>query len=401
MTVASCPKCVVVTGSNLYSALQLTFAVMNIAINTRALNGNEAAAMLLKKKFEQLASLHTEHHFIFITANEQYAENEALKNIQTILLKQASNIPLLWKYWYNFKLVALLKKIKADVVVHADIACSLRTKLPQWISVNDFAFLDFPQVYPKKYNRFLHVNAGSFFNKASNIFITSVYLQEQIIQRYPVAEKKVTILYPAADETYQLLDWKKREEVKAIYAAGKEYFLYSGIIHAQSNLTNLLKAFSLFKKWQKSNMQLILAIDTATDATTFFNSLQTYKHKADVLLLKDTMEEELRSITAAAYAFVAPALFNDNPAILLNALQCGVPVIAGNTLPVTEIFGDAVLYADCNNIKELADKMMLLFKDEDMRRAFINRGLQQVKQYNWDANINELWKNILATNQPV
>ena len=401
MAAARYTECAAVSYSYLYSALQLTFAVMNIAINTRALSGNEATAMLLKKKFQQLASLHTEHHFIFITANEGYAENKALKNLQTISLKQASNNPLLWKYWYNFTLVTLLKKIKADIVVHADIACSLRTKLPQWISVSDLAFIDFPEVNPKKYNRFLQANAGSFLNKASNIFTTSVYLQEQIIQRYPVAQKKVTVLNTGADEKYQLINWEQREAVKATYANGKEYFLYSGIIHAQSNLTNLLKAFSLFKKWQKSNMQLILAIDTTINATIFFQSLQTYKHKADVLLLKDIMEEDLRSLTAAAYAFVSPALFNDKTHAILNALQCGVPVIAGNTLPIIEIFGEAILYADCSNVQELADKMMLLFKDEDLRRTFINKGLQQVKQYSWDSNINQLWKNILATNQPV
>jgi len=373
---------------------------MNIAINTRVLNGNEAAAMLLKKKIEQIAATHAEHNFIFITSNAGYAENKALKNIQTILLKQVSNNPLLWKYWYNFTLVALLKKIKADVVVHTDIICSLRTKLPQWISVNDLAFTDFPEVYPKKYNRFLRVNAVSFLNRAGNILAASNYLQEQIIQRYSVTDKKIKVLYPAADEKYQPINWEQREQVKATYAAGKEYFLFSGIIHAQTNLINLLKAFSLFKKWQKSNMQLVLAIATTTDATTFIKSLQTYKHKADVLLLKDATEDELCSITAAAYAFVTPALFNDNTSILLNALQCGVPVITGNTLSNTEIFDEAVLYADCNDVKELADKMMLLFKDEDMRRAFINKGLQQVKQYNGDSSAKLLWKNILATIQP-
>ena len=373
---------------------------MNIAINTRVLNGNEAAAMLFKKKFEQIAAIHSEHNFIFITANEEYVENKALKNIQTILLKQVSNNPLLWKYWYNFALNALLKKIKADVVVHADIVCSLRTKLPQWVSFNDLAFTDFPLVYPQKYNRFLQANAGKFLNKASNILAASAYLKEQIIQRYSIADKKITVFYPATDEKYQPINWELREQVKATYAAGKEYFLFSGIIHAQSNLINLLKAFSLFKKWQKSNMQLILAINTTTDATTFIKSLQTYKHKADVILLKDITEDELRGITGAAYAFVSPALFNDNIPILLNALQCGVPVIASNTLPITEIFGEALLYADCNNVKELADKMMLLFKDEDMRRVNINNGLQQVKQYNGDSSANLLWKNILATIQP-
>ena len=380
--------------------MQLTFTAMNIAINTRVLNGNEAAAMLFKKKFEQIAAVHYEHNFIFITANEGYAENKVLKNIQTILLKQVSNNPLLWKYWYNFALNTLLKKIKADVIVHADIVCSLRTNLPQWISVDDLAFTDFPDVYPQKYNRFLQENVASFLNKASNILVASAYLQDQIKQRYSIANKKIILQYPSADEKYHPINWEQREQVKTTYSAGKEFFLFSGIIHTQSNLVNLLKAFSLFKKWQKSNMQLILAIDTKTDATIFIKSLQTYKHKADVVLLKNTTENELRAITAAAYAFVTPTLFNNTPVILLKAMQCGVPVIANNSLPIFEIFGEAIIYADCNNVKELADKMMLLFKDEDMRRAIINRGLQQVKQYSGDSSANLLWENILATIQP-
>ena len=117
-------------------------------------------------------------------------------------------------------------------------------------------------------------------------------------------------------------------------------------------------------------------------------------------MLTDTAEDELRAITAAAYAFVTPALFIDNTTILLNALQCGVPVITGNTLLNKELFGEAVRYVDCNDVKELADKMMLLFKDEDMRRTIINKGLQQVKQYNGDSAVNLLWENILATIQP-
>jgi hypothetical protein len=71
---------------------------MNIAINTRVLNGNEVAAMLLNKKFEQLALLHTEHNFIFISANEEFNTKNAIKNIQTISLKQSSKN---WLYFFG------------------------------------------------------------------------------------------------------------------------------------------------------------------------------------------------------------------------------------------------------------------------------------------------------------
>lgn len=379
--------------------MQLIFAVMNIAINTRALSANTASSIFLNECFVKLAALYPEHRFIFISANELKDENTTLKNVQNIAIPQSSKNSLLWKYWYNYQLTTLLKKIQADVILHMDIACSLRAKLPQLIWVNNVEFTSSSDLYPKNYGRFMQSNAGIFFNKASRIFTGSVVMQQQIMNRYLIEGKKITVLYPGINKKFQPLNWEQRELVKEKYTGGKEYFFFNGTIHSQTNLINLLKAFSLFKKWQKSNMQLILAMDEILDSHSFFKSLETYKHKADVIIKRNMDADELCIVLSAAYAYVAPALIHSNITPLLNVLQCAVPLIINDTAINKEILGDAAIYAATENVKELADKMMLLFKDEDRRHDIINKGLQHSLQFNEDFTATLVWDNILATIQ--
>ena len=64
-----------------------------------------------------------------------------------------------------------------------------------------------------------------------------------------------------------------------------------------------------------------------------------------------------------------------------------------------EICGDAALYADADNYIEIADKMMLLYKDEGIRRNLIEKGKQVVEKYTWERTADLLWQSILKAVQ--
>ena len=59
-----------------------------------------------------------------------------------------------------------------------------------------------------------------------------------------------------------------------------------------------------------------------------------------------------------------------------------------------EIAKDAALYADANSHTDIANKMMLLYKDENLRKELILKGRQIVKQYSWDKTATLLWQSI-------
>jgi glycosyltransferase involved in cell wall biosynthesis len=105
----------------------------------------------------------------------------------------------------------------------------------------------------------------------------------------------------------------------------------------------------------------------------------------------------IQTITAAAYAFISVHHQENDFTRLLNVLQCGVPVVVSNTEKNTEILADAALYANASSYEDIADKMMLLFKDEDKRNDIIEKGILLVNNYHWYTSAQQLWETIIAT----
>ncbi|HWR33653.1 MAG TPA: glycosyltransferase family 1 protein, partial [Chitinophagaceae bacterium] len=183
--------------------------------------------------------------------------------------------------------------------------------------------------------------------------------------------------------------------IKNKYTGGREYFVYAGAIHPRKNLMNLLKAFSVFKKRQQTNMKLVLAGRLAWKYESFTESLKSYKYRDDVIMTGYVQEEELVKIIGAAYGMVYPSLFEGFGVPVPEAMQCNVPVITSVHSSMHEIAGDAALYADADSHTDIADKMMQLYKDEKRRKELIENGRQVVNKYSWDNTAELLWQCIM------
>ena len=346
----------------------------------------------LQESFFKLAEKYPQDQFIYIV--DKPVENITAKNILVVITDAPSSKTLLWQYWLNYKLPSILKKHKADILVNAGV-CSLRTKIPQLLLLNDLSFLHIPQFVNKSHVRFYKKMMPKFLAKAKQVATVSQFSKQETIDRYKIEEAKIDVVYSGASKKVKPIDWKEKEDIKERYTEGKEYFLYAGDINPSKNLLNLLKAFSHFKKWQKSNMQLVIAGTIAPGYEKFTEDLKTYKYRNEVVMIDAASEEELEKITAAAYALVYPASFENFATPALQAMQANVSVIISNTGVMPELFEDAALYIDPDDFKDMAAQMMLLFKDENKRNELVEKGKQQAEKYSWDKTSELLWQAVL------
>jgi glycosyltransferase involved in cell wall biosynthesis len=126
----------------------------------------------------------------------------------------------------------------------------------------------------------------------------------------------------------------------------------------------------------------------------FIKDLVSFKYRDEVKLFENVQSETLAYITASAYAMVYPLLYDGIGVPLIEAMQADVPVITACNTAMSEICGDAALYINPNDFNDIADKMMLLFKDEDKRNQQIIKGRQQAGFYNWDKTVAAVWETI-------
>lgn len=101
------------------------------------------------------------------------------------------------------------------------------------------------------------------------------------------------------------MEWEEIEQIKEKYASGTGYFLYAGPVYPPDLLITLLKAFSHFKKWQQSNMKLVLAGPINRKTKKLKEKLATYKYREDVIIIEGPAAEAIDELTAAAFATVA------------------------------------------------------------------------------------------------
>jgi glycosyltransferase involved in cell wall biosynthesis len=366
---------------------------MRIAVN---------ASSLRPKHFEtfvQIAKLHPENTFLFFYDSEPNAASAA-ENIIPIVIKPQATISLKWNIWYNLKLPAALKKNKADIFI-SEKFISLKSKTPQVLLFPDLTYIFHPALIEKKQLSFYKKNTPKFLNKAGRIVVNAHFLKKEIIERFKIDEQKISVIYPEIKSNHQAVSLEEKEAIKEKFAGGNEYFIYNGIISSEQNLVNLLKAFSFFKKRQRSKMQLLITGKRGEKYDVFVRSLQSYRFRNDVKIIEDVTPNEIGKILASSYAMLYVPFYESEGNEVIEAMKCGSPLIVSDTGFLKEYCGDAALYADPNNFNDIAEKMMTLFKDEQKRKDLIEKGKLQTEKFSdtkREGILLELFENVAKKN---
>ncbi|MGN6249228.1 MAG: glycosyltransferase [Ginsengibacter sp.] len=364
---------------------------MRIAVNAASLEKHRL------ETFVQLASFHPEHEFLFF-ANKEFNPKGLPKNISLIEITPPENFSIQWKIWNNIKLPSLLKKNKADVFVSKKFVTST-AKVPQILIQPDFSFLHNASNLDKKEISFYKKNVSSFLEKSDSIVVNSNFLKNEIENRYKIASEKISVIYPSL-KNRNAVNFEERELIKEKYAEGNEYFIYKGIISTEKNLVNLLKAFSVFKKRQRSKMQLLILGSAGKKFQEFVHSLDSYKFKKDVKLLNDVAEKEGEKILASAYAMVYVPVYECEGLEVIKAMKSTVPLVVSDISFLKEYCNEAALYVSATNINDIAEKMMLLFKDEQKRKELIEKGEIQIEKFSKNSEVETLF-DLIQKHGPV
>lgn len=367
---------------------------MRIAVNAIFLQDNlregfgHYAAEVLKRMVIQ----HPEDDFLLVYDRPWETPFLEASNLTSILVSPAARHPLSFKYWYDVKASKAVKKWKADVWFQPYGFCSLTSRIPQVLMIHDLAFLHYPKYiswYQRAYYRWF---TPAFIRKAKKLITVSEFSKNDIVKSYRTSNDHIQVIPGAARTAFQPLDWEARQVVKDGYADGREYFLFVGGIHPRKNLLNLLKAFSHFKKWQHSNMKLLVAGRLAWQYDDLLEKLKTYKYREDVVLLDYLPEDQLQRVTAAAYALVYPSWFEGFGLPILEAMKCEVPVICSNTSSMPEVAGEAALLVDPADPDAIAKEMLSLYRNEGIRNAFIEKGIQRAACFSWEDAAESLYE---------
>ena len=339
---------------------------------------------------KRLCESHPEHEFVLFFDREVDASLKFPLNVKTVVLFPPTRHPLLWILWLEFSLPLALKRHKIDVFWSPDGFCSLLSSIPQIITIHDINFEHYPKDVPRIARIYFQYFFPKFARKAKHILTVSNYSKEDISKTYSISEQKINVVYNAPNSLYKPISKQEKLAVKKEFTFNSYYFLFVGSIHPRKNIQRLIEGFALAKKDLK-DLKLVI-VGSAMWKDKFLTIPKEIEK--DVIFLGHLSLENLTKVTASAFALTYVPYFEGFGIPLVEAMKCGVPILAADATCLPEVADDAAIYCDPFDINSIANGMIELYNNEKLREELSLNGLKRSQEFNWNQSADKVWTYI-------
>ena len=166
----------------------------------------------------------------------------------------------------------------------------------------------------------------------------------------------------------------------AVAAPDEPYLLYVGTLEPRKNLPMLVEAWRAVRRTHR--VRLVLAGRRREDGPRF--------ESGDGLeVLGPVPEEQLAAFYAGALAVVYPTFYEGFGLPVVEAMQCGVPVVTSTDESVVEVAGGAAVHCDAYAAEEWVAALTDLLERPERRAALRTAGLERAATFSWDRTARE------------
>ncbi len=218
------------------------------------------------------------------------------------------------------------------------------------VTIHDMIPLLFPQGFPRGVRGEAKWQIQKrLVSQVDSIITVSKASKNDIVDILSYPKSKIFVTYEAASE-----EFKKIPGIKKNYS-----ILYVGDVNYNKNIPSLISAFSKLPK----QYYLILIGRSFLDNTL----VETRQIKDQIKKLNLTLRVKFPGFVEPtnlvrfynqANVYVQPSLYEGFGLPVVEAMACGTPVVCGHNSSLPEIGGNAVVYADIRDPKDIAGKIL-------------------------------------------
>ena len=308
------------------------------------------------------------------------------------------------------------KNLKVHELDIPHYSMSEQTKLIKYLNTEKFDLVHFtqfnhPVAYRGKFVTTIHdltlVGHLHYFNlakqlayntvmkdaakRSAKVIAISQYTKDDIIEFFHIKDNQIRVIYHGIDHSRFNNKIENRAERVAKFKKDNEiagdYVLYTGMWKKHKNLKRLFEAYEQYLLKSGSKLQLVMVGAIDENEPEILAQIEQINAKFDnkmILTVGPRYGDELVTAYAGALFYVIPSLSEGFGWPPLEAMACGVPVIASKESCIPEILGDAPIYFNPYEVKEIREAIQKVAGDASLRAELVKKGLEQVKKYDWE-----------------
>jgi glycosyltransferase involved in cell wall biosynthesis len=235
--------------------------------------------------------------------------------------------------------------------------------------------------------------------QADVIFVNSEATKKDLLASRPdIRAERIILPSLAADKKFhKVTDAEVLRKVRQKYGIGDaKYFLGVSELSTRKNLVHLMNSFVDFlDKTKAQDIKLVLVGPMRkgyTDITQTIKGLDKYKDK--IVLTGFVDDDDMAAVYSGALCFVYPSLYEGFGLPILEAMQCGVPVISADNSSLPEVGADAALYISGKQTEQTAQALEKIYSDETFRSLLSQKGLKRASMFSWQKTVDTIFNTL-------
>jgi glycosyltransferase involved in cell wall biosynthesis len=230
--------------------------------------------------------------------------------------------------------------------------------------------------------------------RARCIIVDSEAIKREVSSRMSVPEEKIVAVPIAANAAFtSRSDPDLFDGLRLRLGLRSSYFLAVGTFEPRKNHACLLKAFAALLVQEPSlrPLQLVLVGKPGWGYESIYEQINEFDLGNDLVLVQSLSDQELCQLYVHSAALVYPSFYEGFGLPVLEGMQCGTSVIASNIPVLREVAGEAALYIDPHDPRDLANAMRTVL-DAGQRGDLIQHGLARARQFSWQETARRTWQ---------
>lgn len=302
--------------------------------------------------------------------------------------------------WY----FALVERV--DIVHFARTMGGFAWPAKNVLTVFDLTTVLHPELHSRVAVSYWRYVAPLHLRCADRIMAISQDVADGLVKHFHLPPDKIEVVYCAPQSIFEApIVPQLIEDVRRKYQLPVRYLFFVGILAKKKNLPTLIDALHVLKQGGADCPPLVLAGRRyrQSDDSAIFQQIRSLGLESHIRFIGPVGDDELRGLYGGAEALVFPSLHEGFGIPCLEAMKCGVPVVAARSGAIPEVVGDAALLVDNpTDAEALAAAIHRLLKDESLRQDLIAKGAARAALFSWSRSADQvlaLYQHLLETGQ--
>lgn len=254
-------------------------------------------------------------------------------------------------------------------------------------TIYDLIPLLMPKIYlSDKFIRKWYYDCMERVKQCDILFAISEATRQDIIKYLDISPNKVININGAVDDKFKKINIKNESYFKRRYNIEKSFIMYTGGIDYRKNIDGLIRSYARLSEDLKRNFQLVIVCSVKEDQKNQLLNLASNLgiSKNRIIFTGFVLDEDLVKLYNLCDLFVFPSRYEGFGLPILEAMNCGAPVIGADNSSIAEIIVNKEALFNADNIKDIAKKITDVLENDDLRNRLCKWSEVRSKDFNWD-----------------